>query len=503
MVAFRIPARAWSAGFVPTALALALSLPAAAQDLPVPPATLSLQEAVQLAQEGNPIYLQQRNDLGVARSATRAAFGSLLPTASASTTFGYTAPGELRFQSRVLGTEPEAYFSAYNLGVNYQLSGSTLLQPSAQRSQQRATDRRIGGARASLEAQVTQQYLTVLQGREQAAQAEREVARADEYVRLAQARLEVGAGTPLDLRRAEVQKGRAEVNLVQARNTAAIAVLTLGQLVGVTLEPEVRLTSEFAIFDPEWEVEEMMRLALQNNPLLLAARAGSSAAKTQVAAARTAYLPSLNFNVGWRGYVNQYGDLDPLVDRELRNINFEGCQRNNRVLQLIGEPTFECANPADPAVQADIRGRLEAANQGFPFDYLDQPWQASMSISLPIFTGLNRQLQVDQAKASAADARHQVRAEELRLQQEVGTAVRNLETAYQTALLQQRVQENASEELRLAQERFRFGAASSVEVTDAQTNLAQAERDTIDAVYNFHKALAALEALVGRPVRQQ
>ena len=41
------------------------------------------------------------------------------------------------------------------------------------------------------------------------------------------------------------------------------------------------------------------------------------------------------------------------------------------------------------------------------------------------------------AKASAADARHQVRAEELRLQQEVGSAVRNLETAYQTALLQQ------------------------------------------------------------------
>ena len=79
--------------------------------------------------------------------------------------------------------------------------------------------------------------------------------------------------------------------------------------------------------------------------------------------------------------------------------------------------------------------------------------------------------------------------------------MRNLEAAYQTALLQEQVRENAAEELRLAQERFRFGAASSVEVTDAQTNLAQAERDQIDAVYNFHKALAALEALVGQPPR--
>lgn len=500
MAAFRIPPRGWS--LVSTALALALALPAAAQDPSAPPATLSLPEAVQLAEQSNPTFQQQRNDLDVARSATRAAFGNLLPTASASTTFGYTAPGELRFQSRVLGTEPEAYFSAYNLGVNYQLNGSTLLQPSVQRSQQRATDRRITGARASLEAQVSQQYLTVLQAREQAAQAEREVARTDEYVRLAQARLEVGAGTPLDVRRAEVQKGRAEVNLVQARNNAAIAVLTLGQLIGVPLAPEVRLTSEFVIFDPEWQIEDMMQLATQNNPLLLAARAGLSAAGTQVAAARTSYLPSLNFNVGWRGYVNQYGDLDPLVDRQLGSINFEGCQRNNRVLELIGEPQQSCINPADPAVQAQIRDQLEAQNRGFPFDYLDQPWQASMSISLPVFTGMNRQLQIDQAKASAADARHQVRAEELRLQQEVGAAVRNLETAYQTALLQQQVQDNAGEELRLAQERFRFGAASSVEVTDAQTNLAQAERDRIDAVYNFHKALAALEALVGRPLRQ-
>lgn len=484
-------------------LTVAFTLQAAAQVTPAAPASLTLHEAIQLAKQNNPHYLQQRNDLDVARSSTRAALANLLPDANASTTFGYTAPGELRFQSRVLGTEPEAYFSAYNLGLNYQLNGTTLLEPSVQRSQQRATSRRITGAEASLEAQVSHQYLSVLQAREQASQAEREVARTEEYVRLAQARLEVGAGTPLDVRRAEVQRGRANVNLVQARNNAAISALTLGQLIGVPTEEGVRLTSEFSIFDPEWEIEDLLETAMQNNPLLLAARATSSAAKAQVSAARTSYLPSLNFNVGWRGYVNQYGNLEPLVARELGNLNFAGCQRNNRILAVVGESPQPCINPADPAVQADIRSRLEEQNRGFPFDYLDQPWQASMTVSLPIFTGYTRQLQIDQAKAAAADARHQIRAEELRLGQEVGSASRNLETAYQTALLQQQVRENASEEMRLAQERFRFGAASSVEVTDAQTNLAQAERDVIEAVYNFHKALATLETLVGRPLRQR
>jgi outer membrane protein TolC len=38
-------------------------------------------------------------------------------------------------------------------------------------------------------------------------------------------------------------------------------------------------------------------------------------------------------------------------------------------------------------------------------------------------------------------------------------------------------------------------------VTDAQTSLALAEQGRIDAIYNYHKSLAALEALVGRPLR--
>ena len=172
-------------------------------------------------------------------------------------------------------------------------------------------------------------------------------------------------------------------------------------------------------------------------------------------------------------------------------------------MELIGRPTANCGifNPSDPAVVAGVRSELEAQNSGWPFDYRRQPLSASVSVSIPIFQGFSRQLQVDQAKASASDARQMVREENLRLRQEVAAAVRNLETAYETALLQERVVANATEELRLAQERFRFGAANSIEVTDAQTNLGQAEQARIDAVYNFHKSLAALEALVGRTLR--
>ena len=72
---------------------------------------------------------------------------------------------------------------------------------------------------------------------------------------------------------------------------------------------------------------------------------------------------------------------------------------------------------------------------------------------------------------------------------------------WRTARLQARVRETAGEELRLAQERYRSGLATSVEVTDAQTSLSEAERAEIAAIYDYHQSLAALEALVGNSLR--
>src|SRR5215213_1954170 len=76
-----------------------------------------------------------------------------------------------------------------------------------------------------------------------------------------------------------------------------------------------------------------------------------------------------------------------------------------------------------------------------------------------------------------------------------------LRTAYGTARLRDEVVANAGQELRVARERYRLGVASAVEVTDAETSLAEAERARIDAVYAYHRSLAALEAMVGRDLR--
>ncbi len=62
-------------------------------------------------------------------------------------------------------------------------------------------------------------------------------------------------------------------------------------------------------------------------------------------------------------------------------------------------------------------------------------------------------------------------------------------------------QRAAREQLALARERFRLGNGSSLEVADAQAATARAEADYVNAVYTYHKAIAALEFAVGRPLR--
>lgn len=484
----------------------ALGTPLAAQQTAPQQGGLTIEEAITTARTANPDMLAQRNDQRGTRAALRAARADLyLPSANAQADFGYTGKGVQRFGSEVFGVRPQYYSSGYYVGIGYELSGAKLMQPRIARAQENATARRVEGFEANMVSQVAQQYLTALQAGELAEQAVLEVARALEHERIAKARLEVGAGTPLDVRRAEVQRGQAEVALLQQRNAHATEVLRLGLAMGRSIPADTRLVSTFTLFEPRWTAEQLIEMAQANNPNLASARANASAARTGIRAARSQYLPTVSVNAGFRGSVYSAGNLTPLYDNALGSTGarFQGCQQGNQLATLLGQPQRDCSefDIRNPAVADSVRGAVKDANPSFPFGYERQPLAAGLTFSLPIFNGLQRERRIEEARVGAQDAELQLRMQELQLRTNVETALLSLRTAYGAAQLQEQVVQRAMEELRLAQERFRLGATSSVEVTDALTSLREAERARIDAVYNFHKSLAALEALVGRNLR--
>lgn len=486
------------------ALALMLALPgnASAQS----GTTLTLDEAITLARRNNPDFLQQANDVAAADWAVRDAYGSLLPGASASTTYSYQAAGTQRvgsFGDIGVTNSTDYYSSNYNLGVSYRLSGATLLAPGQAKSERRATAAGVEAAVFTLRTDVTRQYLAVKRAQDGVALAEQELARADDNLRLARARVQVGAAIPMEATQAEIERGRAEVALLQARNLVETERLRLGQVLGTDLPAGVELTTPFAVTEVPWTETQLQNFAAETHPSLQAARAAESASQAGVRMARSSYLPSLSFSAGISGFMRQAGNADFLIDQALDGMEAQRDQCNllNQISAGLTSPL-----PGTPVdclqftLTPDDERRIREGNSLFPFGYERNPFSASLTVSLPIFDGLSRERQVEQAKIARSDAELRRRSEEMRLRTEIAAALGTARTGSRSAELESRNAELADEQLRLARERYRLGAASYIELQEAETLKARADRAYLSALYQFHESLAALEAAIGRPL---
>jgi outer membrane protein len=174
-------------------------------------------------------------------------------------------------------------------------------------------------------------------------------------------------------------------------------------------------------------------------------------------------------------------------------------------LSLGGEvPNCYAANglvDGGGSLQDPISNQIRDQNSVFPFRYTGQPFSANLTLSLPIFTGFSRSLRLSQARAEQDDADEEVRARRLAVRSDVQARYLALQTTYRAIAVQAASREAARDQLRLAQDRYRLGAGTALELSDAQTAVQRAEGDYITAVYDYHKAVAALEAAVGRPLR--
>lgn len=497
----------WAPRVAALLLSLVLALPLRAQEAP---ATLALEEAIALALRSNPGFRAQANDGAEADWRVREAYGALLPGASAGVGAQYQAKGRPRFglftgDDLGIGETPPFYFSDYSIGFDYQIGPGTLFRLGEARASRRGTEARVEAAEFELRVRVTQQYLAALRARDDVELARRELASAGESLKLAAARVRAGAAAALDEKQAEVARGRAEVALVQAEHAAEAELLRLMELLGVELERGVRLTSTFEVFEPAWSAEELVRTAVGSHPLVRARRADEASSAASLRTARSAFLPSVSVSAGWSGYTREVGDAGYVLEqaRGSARAQVESCDFWNRISAGLSQPLPD--RPADCSAFA-LTPAMEAAalanNDVFPFAFSRQPLTARVQVSVPLFNGFTRRRQLETAHGAAEDARHLRRAEELRRRTEVVTGVRALQAANRTVALERQNARTAAEQLGLARERYRIGAGSYLELSQAEALEARANRDLLAAIYSFHGALAALEAAVGHRLRR-
>ena len=183
-------------------IAISVTTPLCAQQIST--RSLSLDEALEIARENNPNFLQSRNDESLSNWDVRQAYAALLPTASIGSGVSWQGPGEQQFGSLTLGdlgfgNQPSYYFSNYNIGLNYSIDWRTIKGPAQAKAQRGVTLAQIDLAEASLISTVTNAYVEILRQQEALRLAEQQLENSQFNLRLAQGQLEVGSVTPIDV----------------------------------------------------------------------------------------------------------------------------------------------------------------------------------------------------------------------------------------------------------------------------------------------------------------
>ena len=478
---------------------------ASAQDVQrdsAPPTTLTIDQAIDLARRNNPDLQQAQNKRVGARAAVRSAYGALLPGADASLSALRQQGGQQIFSGTSLGASSDVNQSSYQIGINYRINSATLITPSLQRANRDAVEADITGATENLRSNVSQQYLTTLQAEANADLQDTLVVASQQELILAQAREIVGSGTQLDVQRAEVALGLQRVQALKARNQVEIEKLRLFQLMGVTQPPNVKLVSQFPVTPINLDLQQLIGSARNQNPGVVALRSREHVADLNVRREKGEYSPTLSLSTGIGGYTYGYTNPDFPVQQAQAQLEASraSCIRTEEVRAALNlsNQLAQCNAMAFTDAEAQA---IRSGNSKFPFDFTKSPRSISATLSLPLFDGFAREQRLQEAMASRSDARYSVRARELALTADVTAAYLTLQTAEKTVELQVQNAEKARQELKLVQDRFRIGATTFVDLTEARATYERAESDRINAVYDYHKAFAALESAVGHPLR--
>ncbi len=400
---------------------------------------LTLAEAEKIAIQNHP-QIQVATYLASAATArvtqARAAY---YPQANGSLT-GVDAQRNSRIAAGALNNPIifERYSNGVTVGQLLTDFGRTheLVKSSSYRAQARQED--VTATRADVLLQVDQAYFAVLKAQSVLQVAEKTVNTrqlvADQVSALAKNKLRSG----LDVSFANVDLAQAQLLLVQAQNDLQASAADLSAALGYSSQRTFRLAEEPLPAAPPSDLAQLLQQALQNRPELISQRLDVNSAKSYATAERDLWFPTITA-VGTAG-LTPYG-ADQLAPRY--------------------------------------------AAAGF-------------NVNIPLFNGHLYGALRSEADALAQAQQQYLRTLQDRIVRDVQKAWLNANSGYQRLSLTDQLLKNAVQALDLAQERYKLGLSSIIELSQAQLNETQAEIEQAGAKYDYEAQLSALNYQVGR-----
>jgi outer membrane protein TolC len=410
--------------------------PSTAQNLPE--LRLSLREAMEASVDQNPTVRLFKERIAQAKDVADTQLGELLPNLS-----GTVSGARRRFFTGSFGSAatvvgPRDFYEARAFLTQNVFSLSLI---------QKWRAAKAGVDVAGLDAEVTKRdtmastgliYLEALRAKAAVDARTADVVLNKELLRLASERKSAGMATSLDVTRAKVQLENARQRLLIAENGRDRAKLNLIRSMGLSFDVRLVLTDEMTLVEvSEQSVGEALQVAKENRTELKAQKNRERLASLALSSVTNERIPS----------IQALGDVG-----------------------MIG-------NQIPNALTTD---------------------NVQVLMRVPIFDGGQREGRI-------SESRSLVRQEEIKTQDvqyqvalEVRDALLTLSSAKEQVVVAEEGLKLALTELELSRERFAVGVATNIEVTDAQTRVAQARDNLIEGLFTFNASRLSLARAQGQ-----
>jgi outer membrane protein TolC len=269
-------------------------------------------------------------------------------------------------------------------------------------------------------------YIEALRADEAVKARQADIELSQQLLKLARDRRAAGIATGLDVTREEVQLENNKQRLLVSQNEQESARLNLIRALGIAFEVRLTLTDELKFLSVEPQrAEEALTAARQQRVELKVQENRQKLAALSLSSVASERLPSLSLNgdYGWIG-----------------------------------------VKPEDALATRSI----------------------GLLFSVPIFDGGQREGRI-------SETRSRVRQESIRMKDvsdqvtlEVRNALLTLESSTQQVAVSEKGMELALKELTFARDRFAAGLTTNIEVTNAQTSVARARDNQIEALFRFN-----------------
>ncbi len=412
----------------------------------------SLIDCIEIALKNNPEIGIAREGLKMSESGLLVSYGGLLPRFSLSFATGhrYYGPSSVQYDAQGRPVQQQGFdYGDYSFSLSSDITlfdgGGNINRIRSSINSRNASREELKYRKYIITAMVIRSYYNLVRNQMLLTVQEEAVEQAEKSLEKTEALLEVGSATRADVLKARVRHSNTRLNVITARNAVLIAEEELSALLNMRKSREVRVDTSLTIELIEPDPVAEIQYAMQNRSDLKSLSFSIKSAKQSVSAAKSGWIPSLGASFGY--YWN---------DRDMAdNLNF------------------------------------------FEEEYM---WNVTGYMRWNIFDGFLTSNNVNNARANYRITEYNMEKAKLDAVKEIKQLILSINEARERISVATETVEQAMEDLRVAEERYRVGAGTMLEAIDAEVALTQAKADVIDAKCDYLISSADLYRATGRTI---